>query len=283
MKELNLTSLEKSDIKYKISQFPDGQQDVTLLDPEALEDEETQISSRFNSFRDLELIACAAYALKRAGAAWIGLFIPYVLGARSDIQFQRGGTSYLVDIIAPFLNSLPVSRITALDVHSPIAAACIHNFHDVSSTNFVESILWTLYPKGSDNFYIVSPDAGAFKKLHKLADKIEYNREIIICSKARSVEGKLTDTRVPLDLKHSASDLLIIDDICDGGATFLNIAKEIKRAGTHKGKLYLIVTHGIFSKGFSELTQYFDGIFCTNSVKDLGTDDVNKIHQLNVI
>ena len=30
MKILNLTSLEKSDIKFKISKFPDGQQQITI-------------------------------------------------------------------------------------------------------------------------------------------------------------------------------------------------------------------------------------------------------------
>lgn len=62
-------------------------------------------------------------------------------------------------------------------------------------------------------------------------------------------------------------DYIIIDDICDGGATFINIAKEIKKAYSCN-HIYLIVTHGIFSKGFYELCDYFDGIYCTNSYSD---------------
>lgn len=55
----------------------------------------------------------------------------------------------------------------------------------------------------------------------------------------------------------------------DGGATFINIAKSIKeQISDYKGKIYLIVTHGIFSKGFEELGKYFNGIYCTNSYKD---------------
>lgn len=76
---------------------------------------------------------------------------------------------------------------------------------------------------------------------------------------------------VPIKSKRSV-DYIIIDDICDGGATFLNIAKEIRNnhfKSLYDIKIYLIVTHGIFSKGFDELSKYFDGIYCTNSYSNL--------------
>jgi ribose-phosphate pyrophosphokinase len=283
MKEINLAYPDKSEIKYKISGFPDGQQDIVITEETILEGHDVQIVSRFNSFQDLELIACTKAALTRLGVDFVSLFIPYLLGARSDREFQEGGTSYLVDIIGPFLNVLKFNRVVVMDVHSDVASACIHRMMNINNTGFVDSVLNGLYSGKTEDYYLVSPDAGSFKKLHKLADKIDYNKEIIICSKTRAVDGKLSNVIVPIDLKHSNSDLIIIDDICDGGATFLNIAKEIKKAGTHKGKLYLIVTHGIFSKGFSELAQYFDGIFCTNSVKDIPIEEVNKVQQFNII
>lgn len=281
MKELNLVYPEKSEIKYQVNRFPDGQQDVVIIDKSNLELHDVQIVSRFNSFKDLELILCSLVALRRLQVNWVSLFIPYLLGARSDRQFQDGGTSYLVDIVAPIMNQFRFSRVTVLDVHSDVAAACIHRLKNISNEDFIETILNALYPAGEETFYIVSPDAGSFKKLHKLADKINYNREMIICNKIRDTEGKLSNVVVPVTEKHTNSDLIIIDDICDGGATFLNIAKEIKRSN-HKGKVYLMVTHGIFSKGFTELSQYFDGIFCTNSVKDVGTEEVNKLQQINI-
>ncbi len=59
--------------------------------------------------------------------------------------------------------------------------------------------------------------------------------------------------------------------------TFIEIAKvvdEVRKLSSsvkreHYGKNYLIVTHGIFSVGFDFLVQHFDGIYCTNSVKDI--------------
>ena len=50
-----------------------------------------------------------------------------------------------------------------------------------------------------------------------------------------------------------------------------------------KGKIYLIITHGIFSKGFEELSKYFDGIYCTNSYSEIDSEGRNiNLKQLNV-
>ena len=53
---------------------------------------------------------------------------------------------------------------------------------------------------------------------------------------------------------------MIIDDICDGGATFLAIAEQIKPK-----HMTLIVTHGVFSKGFAVLEKKFDEIIVSDS------------------
>jgi ribose-phosphate pyrophosphokinase len=57
------------------------------------------------------------------------------------------------------------------------------------------------------------------------------------------------------------SAVLIVDDICDGGGTFIGIAKALPK----DVKKYLYVTHGIFSKGLRELTGHFEHIYTTNS------------------
>jgi ribose-phosphate pyrophosphokinase len=77
---------------------------------------------------------------------------------------------------------------------------------------------------------------------------------------------------------------VIIDDICDGGRTFIELAKAIKeqREGV---EIYLVVTHGIFSAGFTELTKYFNGIFCTDSYRVVLDDEYGvktKTKQINV-
>ena len=65
------------------------------------------------------------------------------------------------------------------------------------------------------------------------------------------------------DLK--GCDCLIVDDICDGGGTFIGLANELKNKNA--GKLYLAVSHGIFSRGFDDLEKCFTKIFTTDSIK----------------
>ena len=54
---------------------------------------------------------------------------------------------------------------------------------------------------------------------------------------------------------------LIVDDICDGGGTFSGIAQVLRANGAEK--IYLCVTHGIFSKGIE--INGIDEIFTTDS------------------
>ena len=60
---------------------------------------------------------------------------------------------------------------------------------------------------------------------------------------------------------------IIIDDICDGGRTFIGIAEAIKEQ-VQNPEIYLLVTHGIFSAGYNQLMNYFDKIYTTNSYHD---------------
>lgn len=293
MKILNLVDESKSEIKYKISKFPDGQQNIVIESGKwnYTDNIVVQIKSRLNNWLDLELITCAVASLRELGVEQIHLYTPYIVGARSDRKFEEGGDNYLKDVICPIINSLNFKTVNCVDPHSDVLEACIKGFRKASNLNLVKFALNNLYPctwdTSQDNFILISPDAGASKKIYKLAEQIGYKGEIITCSKDRDENGKLTKTIVPqLPEKLYKKDCIIIDDICDGGATFINIAKELKK-DSNCGKIYLIVTHGIFSKGFEELNKYFDGIYCTNSYNDqtvngVSNSDSQKVKQLNI-
>jgi len=282
MKVLNMVKPENGDITFEVSRFPDGQQDIVLTGfngianpfPSDLADDEVILISRFNNFKDLELIICATKALKKLDVKSIRLAIPYLLGARSDRKFKEGGTSYLVDVVAPILNGQNYKEILVFDVHSNVAPACIPNLQTVSNGDIVEWALKEIYPTGSvGKFNLVVPDAGALHKVIKVSEGLGLQEDLVCCTKERDNEGKLSRVRVPLVEANFGKDFIIIDDICDGGRTFINIAKAIREI-TPRGKIYLIVTHGIFSAGFMELAEHLDGIYCTNSYSDL---DVNQL------
>lgn len=292
---LNLVYLEKSELKYKINNYPDGQSDLQItIPPNHWDYVNVTIISRFNSFKDLELILCVTKALRNMGTMHIHLYVPYILGARSDRKFVDGGVRYLKDIIAPIINAQNYTSVQVLDPHSDVMENVIDRLKIVTNVNLVKSALVKIVGNTvrggglQEEFIIVSPDAGALKKIYNVAQAINYNDEIIVASKHRDIStGKILSTEIPKIIQHMAKDFVIIDDICDGGRTFIEIAKKIKAElpGDHCGKIFLIVTHGIFSAGFGELSQYFDDIYCTNSVKDFEFQSStygSNIHQINV-
>ena len=88
--------------------------------------------------------------------------------------------------------------------------------------------------------------------------------------------GGLTTVVNTEDLR--GKDCFIVDDICLGGRTFIAIAEELKKKNC--GKLYLIVSHGIFNYGVEQLLEHFDVIYTTNSITTIHDNDRVQIHQL---
>ena len=279
MKFLDLTNVERSDIKYKISKFPDGQQSITLdLENTNFEPgtKSVTIKSRLNSFLDLELIICTNQALIELGIQnsvfklkEINLYTPYFVGARSDRKFLNGQSNYLKTVICPIINSQNFNRVIVLDPHSDVLEACLNNFHKVSNVDFASNAIKSYV---SGELILISPDAGALKKIYDVSKEIGC-KNVIVANKLRDMEtGRILRTEVPgLDDSPLSKNFVISDDICDGGRTFIEIAKvirDIRPKEIFNDKIYLCVTHGIFSAGFEELEKYFDAIFTTNSVKE---------------
>ena len=62
-------------------------------------------------------------------------------------------------------------------------------------------------------------------------------------------------------------DVLIVDDICDGGRTFIAIAEELYKRNA--GRVFLAVSFGIFSNGFDELSENFKHVYCTDLLRNV--------------
>lgn len=278
---LNLAYPEKSDIQFTVSKFPDGQQSITLESTFHVQlHEPIIIKSRLNSFQDLELIVCANQAIKNIDSlVRVGLYVPYFLGARSDRKFTEGGINYLKQVICPIINSQNFDSVTVVDPHSDVLEACLNNFDKYNNFMLVDDALSYMIGEGEeDQIVLVSPDAGAYKKVFDVAKEFKIEK-IITATKVRDVKtGQILRTEIPVLDQHNKLKYVIVDDICDGGRTFIELAKAIKDSRP-TAEIYLIVTHGIFSAGFDELKKYITEVYCTNSVKDINEDFVK---QLNV-
>ena len=290
MKKLNLVNKAESELMYDISKFPDGQQSITI--PEWFSSEDSaMIVARLNNFKDLELIICANQALRNNGCQEVRLKVPYFLGSRSDRKFVEGSVNYLKQVICPIINSQGFSEVIVLDPHSDVLEACLNNYKKIDNSTLVQ---WALTKIDNKNdaparTAIVSPDAGALKKIYDIAKRFGIEN-VVTAAKVRDLKtGQILKTELPNADWTGVQNLVIIDDICDGGRTFNELAKAIRESG-YAADLYLIVTHGIFSQSFNELSKNFTKIFSTNSYPDIDVESHSDytvrngiLEQLNVL
>ncbi len=260
---------EKS-ITFELFTFSGGESHIKIHSDLSLINEVT-ITQRVKSFNDVGEILIAVNALRGAGVQEVNLLLPYFPGARQD-RFMVKGEALTVKVYADLFNQLRLKSISIFDPHSDVTPALLNNSMVIENYTFIEKVIGKI----GSNVLLVSPDGGALKKIYKLASHL-INYNVIECSKSRDVKsGKLSGFKVYADdLK--GQDCLIVDDICDGGGTFLGLAKELKLKNC--GKLYLAVSHGIFSKGFRELSNHYEMIFTTNSFSDF--ENVECLTQIN--
>jgi ribose-phosphate pyrophosphokinase len=274
---LNLAYPENiSEVEFKVSKFPDGQQTIDLLEWSSIGKytDPVMIKSRLNSFRDLELIICATQAVRNIQPnKEIQLYVPYFLGSRSDRKFVEGGVNYLKQVICPIINSQNYSKVITVDSHSDVLEACLNNYEKISNVKLAKWALSNIDNKNGaqDRTMIVSPDAGALKKIYDIAKTFRI-KNVVTAGKVRDiVTGNIVKTELPQMNLDGIEQIVIFDDICDGGRTFIELAKVIKEQ-TDK-PIYLVVTHGIFSAGLLELSKHFNGVYSTNSVKDINVEE----------
>lgn len=226
------------------------------------------ITTRIQAFNDLGFLLLANDALQQMGIRKIHLFLPYFPGARQD-RVMIKGEPLTVKVYANLINQCEFETVTIIDPHSEVTPAILNNVQVVNNHHFVKKCLAETY-----DYQLISPDGGALKKAYKLAQFLD-GKEVIECSKKRDVQtGKLNGFAVYAD-DLQGKTCVLVDDICDGGGTFLGLATELKKK--QAGDLILIVTHGIFSKGLQELSQYFSKIYTTNSFSDIASEYLTQI------
>ena len=123
------------------------------------------------------------------------------------------------------------------------------------------------------NPVLVSPDAGAYKATHEIAEKL--NADLVPSNKVR-VDGI---PQISIQGSVKGKNCLIVDDLADGGRTFKFLAEALKQQGALK--VFLYVTHAQFNYGFEELKETINHVYCTNSYKDINDDFVTQF-QLNI-
>lgn len=262
----------EQELEYKSFVFPGGEVGVkftTSLQLLKYLPDKIRIMLRAKEPKDLIELAMVKDAVERAyDHTGIQLVLPYIPYARQDRVCDKG-EAFSLKVFANYLNYLNFESVKVYDPHSDVAPALINNVIVVTMDEIITNDyngLRSLLLHGDRRPQLASPDAGANKKVAKLARALGI-ADYLRCDKLRDLAtGKIIETKVYLEADEQCRyEVLIVDDICDGGATFIELAKVLKANGAKKVGLY--VTHGIFSRGVSHLFENgIDEIWTTNSV-----------------
>ena len=205
---------------------------------------------------DLFALAVWADGVHHAGGTPYAV-IPYFPGARQD-RFQAG-EALSAKVYASFVNSLNLKSVTVFDAHSPVILALLDRVRHVESTRYAYTALYGL---GNIRGVIV-PDAGAAKRSEAVAALLAVPTYQALKHRDSST-GKLSGFQVPnLPLPFPNEKYVVVDDICDGGGTFMGLAAA---SGLDKRNLALYVSHGIFSGRAYELAEHYGTIITTDSI-----------------
>jgi ribose-phosphate pyrophosphokinase len=250
----------------KIKKYPDGSSYAVVNSQE-------DITFRVNTYEDLWHLNQAVDALNNLGIRPT-VTLPNLIDAQADRRFNNN-ESFGLKLVCKFLNSMN-AYFKIFHPHNPeVVSALLDSVQIIDNFGFICRILSEFFNKGKgihgdyqDNLILFSSDAGGFKPLMKLADKIIWKGEVYGASKSRKYEdGKSKLIQVIDRQDFEGKDILIVDDICVYGGTFKGLSKMLRERNC--GKLYLAVSHmTVQNLGDDPVTNYFDKVFTTNSKYD---------------
>lgn len=234
---------------FEMVTFPDGE--LHLIIPELNRKESVTIKTRIASSDELFLLMQLSDILNRQCAVVEEIQIYYLMGMRCDRLFDIS-RPFTLKIVADVINSFNAHKVSVIEPHSDrtidlINRSCAINLSERIAKQFI---------KDGKDFLFAAPDQGALKR---------YDLSwLVCCKKVRdAATGNLTGFEVMETCDLRGQNILMVDDLCDGGGTFLGIAPKIREFGCKS--LSLLVTHAIQLSGIVKVAKAYNEVYITDS------------------
>lgn len=236
--EMDLRTIN-ANVSFK--QFAGGEWNVNVPFFNLPENKFVTITAHIHSGDVMQLAILVDAVRRMHNGVKIRLDIPYLPYARQD-RVMTDGESLALKVFCDFINYLKFEEVTVDDCHSDVGIALLNNVRWFKQyPDIATGIDMTAYDA------IVSPDAGAMKKATHIA--VTARKDMIVATKNRNVQtGEVSNPYFSGDVV--GKNLLIVDDLCDAGNTFIKLAIALKEKGAKRVDLY--VTHGIFAYNAKE-------------------------------
>lgn len=207
---------------------------------------------------DWTLIAMWADTLKAQGVTRRVLILPYLPGARGDKD-----TPATARVNATLAAATGITHLITVDPHSPV---WLDEFTRAApeATTVVLPLGDIVGPlaRAGDIRGIIAPDEGARGRATEVAQAAG-GLPVAVASKVRDqATGRLSNYEITLPEEMTTGPLLAVDDICDGGGTFMLLMESLPA----DIEVDLWVTHGGFTKGTTALSETFRTIYTTDSI-----------------
>lgn len=230
-----------NDQQIKVTIFPDKTSQVWKLPEELFLMQTINIDWYFDHEGEVMHLVQLVDLFRSRGPRVINLYIDYLPYARQDKKVSNE-TTFALSSFIKVLNILNIDKISILDPHS-------NNYLDLNAERKY------IYPlsfidKAFDltlSEVICYPDVGAYDRYYRGTNKETYFKKV-----RDSLSGeiiKIDIIKEMCDVKNK--NILLVDDICDGGRTFVKAVELLYSNGAKEVNLY--VTHGIFSAGLQPL------------------------------
>lgn len=238
------------------------------------------IEMRMPDANDLFAFANISDALRRGGVSYthVKVIMPYVPYGRQD-RVTQPGEAFGLSVFGRFFDSVAhCGELVIVDPHSLVTNKVLTSGKYTltvipQATAFVDHMTKMGVLTGIDA--LVAPDAGAATKVHSVAAAIEdatgARPRVVTLNKTRRVVtlndnitfGVVEYQSPPTEVVPLTGRVVVVDDICDGGATFRSLERVIRELWPDISDLSLYVTHGIFSNSdqCQELIERFDHIY----------------------
>lgn len=254
---------------YESFSYPGGEHQVRLKTEtiEYLREcKKICVSARVHSADELVQLCLLGNAIHSTFGVLPDLEIPYLPYGRADRQFVSGdcvGLAFSSKMLLSFF-----STVVTLDAHNEQRTKEL-GVGIRSATPFISQAIMQF--ADGEGITVVYPDEGAslrYLDSRRYGDvyideaKRRIGAQFRNATKGRDPKsGLITTTSAP----SVTGPVLIVDDICDGGATFIQLVKALREVG-HPSRIGLYVTHGIFSKGLGPLFEAgIAVVYSTNS------------------
>ena len=256
---LNLARRECSDIPYHIDSYPDGEKHLIIEGHDWNKNKYVNVITRIASMDDLFVLLQAEEILCHEGVNINKLIIPYILGARCDRRFSLGEAIDARIIASLIARNIAVrDKYYIFDPHSmPLN---IDNWKDLK-----------VFPKefNPNAYLLVYPDKGAYDRYESVVGMSPF----CVGSKVRTDSGILIKLNKPAYRDRVDSEIMVVDDLCDAGGTFVVLADVLKDRFPNKKK-NIFVTHAIQKIGIERMAEHYNHVYTTNSYKDWDKEEL---------